>query len=179
MRRRLDLIASVVVAPPVLFLDEPTTGLDPSSRSEIWATVRELVGGGTTVLLTTQHLEEADRLADDIVIIDGGKSVATGSPDVLKNSIGARVDVLVGTSGELPAAAAALAAYTGGDPEIDAVALRISAPVVGTAVSVPAVVRTLDAAGVAVLDAGIRRPTLDEVFLHLVGRRPRHEEAAA
>ncbi|WP_433275104.1 ATP-binding cassette domain-containing protein [Pseudonocardia xinjiangensis] len=177
MRRRLDLIASVVVAPPVLFLDEPTTGLDPRSRAEIWTTVRELVGAGTTVLLTTQYLEEADRLADDIVIIDGGKAVATGSPDVLKNSIGVRVDVLVETPAELAAAAAALAAYTGGDPDVAAAGLRISAPVVGTAVSVPGVVRTLDAAGVAVLDAGIRRPTLDEVFLHLV--RPRHEEAAA
>jgi len=90
MSRRLNLIASVVVAPPVLFLDEPTTGLDPRSRTEIWRTVRELVAAGTTVLLTTQYLEEADRLADDIVIIDGGRAVATGSPDVLKDSIGVR-----------------------------------------------------------------------------------------
>ncbi|GAA1293960.1 daunorubicin resistance protein DrrA family ABC transporter ATP-binding protein [Pseudonocardia aurantiaca] len=179
MRRRLDLIASVVVAPPVLFLDEPTTGLDPRSRTEIWTTVRELVAAGTTVLLTTQYLEEADRLANDIVIVDGGRTVATGSPDVLKDSIGVRVDVIVETPAELPAAAAALAEYARGEPEIDEAALRISAPVAGAAVTVPGAVRMLDAAGVAVLDVGIRRPTLDEVFLHLVGRRPRQEEAAA
>jgi ABC-2 type transport system ATP-binding protein len=179
MSRRLDLIASVVVAPPVLFLDEPTTGLDPRSRTEIWATVRELVAAGTTVLLTTQYLEEADRLADDIVIIDGGRAVATGSPDVLKDSIGVRVDVVVEARAELSAAAAAIAVYTRGEPKIDEAALRISAPVAAGSVTVPSVVRMLDAAGVAVLDVGIRRPTLDEVFLHLVGRRSRQEEAAA
>ena len=176
MRRRLDLAASLIGRPPVLVLDEPTTGLDPRSRREVWELVRGLVADGATVLLTTQYLEEADRLADDIVIIDGGRAVATGSPDALKDSIGARVDVLVAAADELPAAATALAACTGGDPEIEE--LRISTRVVGTAVSVPGVVRALDAAGVAVLDAGIRRPTLDEVFLHLVGRRPRQEEAA-
>ena len=179
MSRRLDLIASVVVAPPVLFLDEPTTGLDPRSRTEIWRTVRELVAAGTTVLLTTQYLEEADGLADDIVIIDGGRVVATGSPDTLKDSIGVRVDVLVHAPAELPAAVAALAAYTRGEPEIDEVALRISAPVAAAAVTVPGVVRMLDVAGVAVLDVGIRRPTLDELFLHLVGRRSQQEVAAA
>ena len=179
MRRRLDLAATLVASPPVLFLDEPTTGLDPQSRNELWELLRELVGEGTTVLLTTQYLEEADRLADDIVIIDGGRAVATGSPDVLKDSIGVRVDVLVESPSELPAAAAALAAYTRGEPEIDDAALRISAPVAAAAVTVPGVVRMLDAAGVAVLDVGVRRPTLDEVFLHLVGRPSRQEEAAA
>ncbi|HZG90194.1 MAG TPA: ATP-binding cassette domain-containing protein [Pseudonocardia sp.] len=177
MRRRLDLIASVVVAPPVLFLDEPTTGLDPRSRTAIWATVRDLVAEGTTVLLTTQYLEEADRLADDVVLVDGGRAVATGSPDALKASIGVGVDIVVADPADLAGAAAVLAAW-GDDPQIDEDGLRVGLSAVGTAVAVPEVVRRLDAAGVVAVDVGIRRPTLDEVFLRLTGQ-PRTPERAA
>jgi ABC-2 type transport system ATP-binding protein len=179
MRRRLDLVASVVVAPPVLFLDEPTTGLDPRSRSAIWATVRELVAAGTTVLLTTQYLEEADRLADAVVVVDGGRAVATGSPDELKSAIGVRVDVVVDSAADLPGAAAVLGSWTGAAPEVDADGLRVGAAVVGTAVALPEVVRRLDAAGVAAVDVGVRRPTLDDVFLHLTGAPAAPGERAA
>ncbi|WP_252439600.1 ATP-binding cassette domain-containing protein [Pseudonocardia humida] len=169
MRRRLDLVASVVVAPPVLFLDEPTTGLDPRSRTAIWATVRDLVARGTTVLLTTQYLEEADRLADDVVVVDGGRAVATGSPDALKAAIGIRVEVVVEAGADLPAAASVLASWTDASPEVDEDGLRVGAVVVGSPVPLPEVVRRLDAAGVTALDVGVRRPTLDDVFLRLTG----------
>ncbi len=178
MRRRLDLVASVVVAPPVLFLDEPTTGLDPRSRTAIWATVRDLVAGGTTVLLTTQYLEEADRLADDLVVVDGGRVVATGSPEALKASIGVGVDVAVETGSDLPGAASVLGSWAHAEPVVDADGLRVGVVVVGTAVVLPEVVRRLDAAGVTAVDVGIRRPTLDEVFLRLTGQ-PRTPERAA
>ncbi|WP_214401683.1 ATP-binding cassette domain-containing protein [Pseudonocardia lacus] len=179
MRRRLDLIASVVVAPPVLFLDEPTTGLDPRSRTAIWATVGELVTAGSTVLLTTQYLEEADRLADDVVVIDGGRVVATGSPDALKASIGVRVEVVVAARSDLAGAAAALASWTGIEPEVDEIGLRVRLVVVGANVALPEVVRRLDAAGVTALDVGVRRPTLDEVFLSLTGNTRAAEGRAA
>jgi ABC-2 type transport system ATP-binding protein len=178
MRRRLDLVASVVVAPPVLFLDEPTTGLDPRSRTAIWATVRDLVAGGTTVLLTTQYLEEADRLADDVVVVDGGRVVATGSPEALKASIGVRVDVVVEAGADLPGAVSVLGSWAAAEPVVDEAGLRVGVVVVGAAVVLPEVVRRLDAAGVTAVDVGIRRPTLDEVFLRLTGR-PRTPERAA
>jgi ABC-2 type transport system ATP-binding protein len=175
MRRRLDLVATFIVAPPVLFLDEPTTGLDPRARSEIWSTIRDLADAGTTVLLTTQYMEEADQLADDLVIIDAGRAVATGSPDTLKNRIGVYADVVAATAADLTATATVLGGWTGTEPAIDPdrrlVSIRID-----PAATVPDIVRRLDTAGVGVQDVGIRRPTLDEVFLQLTAN-PHKENA--
>jgi ABC-2 type transport system ATP-binding protein len=173
MRRRLDLIASLVVAPPVLFLDEPTTGLDPRSRAEIWDAVRALAADGTTVLLTTQYLEEADRIADQIVIIDAGLVTAQGSPDELKDSLGSRIDVVLadvaGPRAELgaalDAAEAVLADLVTGPPRRDADERRLTVPVAAGTLTLPDLVRRLDAAGVTAEDVSLRRPTLDEVFL--------------
>lgn len=170
MRRRLDLISSLITSPTVLFLDEPTTGLDPRSRNEIWDTVRSLVGGGTTVLLTTQYLDEADQLADDIAVIDHGRVIADGTPTQLKERIGGRIDVQVDTETDLASAAQALSNMAGSDAEIDQVNHRISAPTGPELLPVPAVVRELDAKGIVVHDVGVRRPTLDEVFLELTGK---------
>jgi ABC-2 type transport system ATP-binding protein len=167
MRRRLDLIAGFVVPRALLLLDEPTTGLDPRSRSEIWTTVRELVAAGTTAVVTTQYLEEADQLADHVVIVDRGRAVATGSPADLKATVGVRVDVEVADTAELGAAAAALGALTGAEPETDVGRRRASVPTRDRDLTLPVVVRHLDAAGVAVSDVALRRPTLDEVFLQL------------
>ena len=163
MRRRLDLIASLIVTPRVLFLDEPSSGLDPRSRAEIWATVGSLAADGTTVLLTTQYLEEADRLAGQIVIVDAGLVTTQGSPDELKNSLGSRVDVVV--SDDLAAAEAVLRDIAGSRPQVDVAARRLTVPVAGGTVTLAELVRRLDAAGVAVEDVSLRRPTLDEVFL--------------
>jgi ABC-2 type transport system ATP-binding protein len=179
MRRRLDLVASLIVAPAVLFLDEPTTGLDPRSRAEIWAAVRELARGGTTVLLTTQYLDEADRLSSQLVIIDKGQVTAQGSPDELKDSIGSRVDLLLADApvlegaaldaSALDAAAAVLRQVAAGEPTTDPATGRVTARVAAGAVTMPELVRLLDAAGVEVQDVTIRRPTLDEVFLDRTG----------
>jgi len=184
MRRRLDLIASLVVAPRVLFLDEPTTGLDPRSRTEIWSTVRSLAGDGTTVLLTTQYLDEADRLAGQIVIVNEGRVTAQGTPDELKNSLGGRVDVVLSDAAADPdalaVAASVLAAIAGGRPQVDPDARRLTAPITAGAVTLPELVRRLDAAGVEAADVSIRRPTLDEVFLAetTAGKRTEAETAA-
>jgi ABC-2 type transport system ATP-binding protein len=167
MRRRLDLAATLVASPPVLFLDEPTTGLDPQSRNDLWALLLDLVRDGTTVLLTTQYLDEADRLADDIVVLDHGRVVATGSPESLKARIGGeRIDVKVAALEELPAGEAALAAFADGPSSIDPDELVVTVPV---AVGTPLleVVRALDTAGVAALDVHRREATLDDVFLSL------------
>jgi ABC-2 type transport system ATP-binding protein len=165
MRRRLDLIASLVVAPRVLFLDEPTTGLDPRSRAEIWAAVGALAADGTSVLLTTQYLEEADRIADQIVIIDAGVVTAQGSPDELKGSLGSRVDVRLADAAGLDAVEIVLADVVTGPPRLNAAERRLIAPVAANAVTLPELVRRLDAAGVIAEDVSIRQPTLDEVFL--------------
>ena|SRR5580693_8829282 len=169
MRRRLDLVASLIVAPAVLFLDEPTTGLDPRSRAEIWSAVRSLATGGTTILLTTQYLEEADRLAGQIVILDAGLVTAQGSPDDLKNALGSRVDVVLSdgpTGGDaLSAAEGVLRGITGNQPHVDPDARRLTVPVMAGVMTLPELVRRLDAAGVEAADVSIRRPTLDEVFL--------------
>ncbi|AXK33360.1 ATP-binding cassette domain-containing protein [Streptomyces armeniacus] len=176
MRRRLDLITSLIIAPKVLFLDEPTTGLDPHSRSEIWATVRELVAEGTTVLLTTQYLDEADQLADDIAVVDHGRIIASGSPDELKALIGDRLDVVLEDPSGLERAAKLLAEFAGtGEPKV--ADERISLPIVGRAVTLVDVVRELDRAGAAAADVALRRPTLDEVFLHLTKRTAAPEQA--
>ena len=167
MRRRLDLAATLVATPPVLFLDEPTTGLDPHSRNQMWELLRELVRDGTTLLLTTQYLEEADRLADDIVVLDHGRSVAHGSPAMLKARIGGeRIDVTVAAPADLAPAAEALAAFADGPATSDPAGPVVTVPVrPGTPLL--DVVRALDARGVAATDIHRREPTLDDVFLSL------------
>jgi ABC-2 type transport system ATP-binding protein len=167
MRRRLDLAASLVASPPVLFLDEPTTGLDPRSRIELWGLLEELVRDGATVLLTTQYLDEADRLADDIVVLDGGRIAAQGSPAELKARIGGeRLEVTVASPDELAAAAMALGPFASDEPAIDAEAGRVVAPV-RAGVALVEVVRALDAANVDTTDLHRREATLDDVFLTL------------
>src|SRR3954452_17660938 len=179
MRRRLDLAASLVAAPPVLFLDETTTGLDPRSRIELWNLLGELVRDGATLLLTTQYLEEADRLADDIVVLDGGRIAAQGSPSELKARIGGeRLEVTVGGAEELAPAAAALGHFASDVPWVDAEAARVVAPV-ATGVALAEVVRALDAAGVATTDLHSREATLDDVFLAITDSTPTTEEVAA
>ena len=178
MRRRLDLMASLIVAPAVLILDEPTTGLDPRSRAEIWSAVRGLARGGTTVLLSTQYLAEADQIADKVVIIDGGRAVAQGRPDDLKDAIGARVDIVLADGADLPAAAAELSRWATGPVSEDIDQRRLTAPVAAGAISLPELVRQLDAAGLRAEDVSVRRPTLDEVFLDRTGERPAAGAAA-
>ncbi|MDI3096642.1 ATP-binding cassette domain-containing protein [Streptomyces sp. AN-3] len=168
MRRRLDLAASLITEPEVLFLDEPTTGLDPRGRAEVWSSVRTLVGGGTTVLLTTQYLEEADQLADRISVVDAGRVVADGTADELKAATGGdRVDVVLRDAGQL-GAALALLPLTGA--RVDADRRLLSAPVTDRMAALSGVVRALEEAGLEAEDVALRRPTLDEVFLHLTDR---------
>ncbi|MFD8144281.1 ATP-binding cassette domain-containing protein [Streptomyces sp. NPDC059708] len=167
MRRRLDLAAGLITRPRVLFLDEPTTGLDPAAREGIWTAVRELADEGTTVLLTTQYLEEADRLADDITVVDRGRAVATGTPAVLKSRIGARAEVTVAGPPALAGAAVVLDRLTGGRPALDEERLTVGVTVLDAALTLPRIIRELDTAGIPVTDASLRPPTLDEVFLRL------------
>ncbi|MFF0553598.1 ATP-binding cassette domain-containing protein [Streptomyces sp. NPDC004311] len=169
MRRRLDLAAGLITRPRVLFLDEPTTGLDPASRERIWAAVRALADEGTTVLLTTQYLEEADRLADSVAVLADGRAVATGTPAGLKERIGARAEAVVTSPEALAGAAAVLDRLTGGRPELDAERLTVRVSVLDPALTLPRIIRALDGAGVPVTDARLRPPTLDEVFLRLTG----------
>jgi ABC-2 type transport system ATP-binding protein len=179
MRRRLDLAASLVASPPVLFLDEPTTGLDPAGRRELWGVLRELVRVGTTLVLTTQYLEEADALADQIVILDHGRVTAAGSPGELKARIGAeRVAVTVGGADELGPAAAALAPFAEAAPDRDPDALVVTAPIRRDTRLVD-VVRALDAAGVEPVDVHRREATLDDVFLTIIAPQPAHREEVA
>jgi ABC-2 type transport system ATP-binding protein len=156
----------MILAPRVLFLDEPTTGLDPRARSEVWDAVRSLVDDGATVLLTTQYLDEADQLADQIAVIDAGRVVAGGSPAELKSRIGGdRIEVVVRAAADLPLAADLLHKIAGVPPDTDL--LRLTAPVRDRVTALTDAVRSLDAAGITVEDIALRRPTLDEVFLSL------------
>jgi ABC-2 type transport system ATP-binding protein len=178
MRRRLDLAASLVRTPQVLFLDEPTTGLDPRSRNQLWDAVRGLVAGGTTVLLTTQYLEEADHLADRISVVDHGRVVAEGTSDQLKSKIGAdRIEVVVRDAADLAEAARLVGHTASAAPEIDADVRKVSAPVADRVAALGELMRTLQAARITVEDIGVRRPTLDEAFLQITGHRA-HVEVA-
>ncbi|MFF5343232.1 ATP-binding cassette domain-containing protein [Streptomyces althioticus] len=182
MRRRLDLAASMILTPAVLFLDEPTTGLDPRSRGEVWDSVRALVAGGTTVLLTTQYLEEADRLASRITVIDRGRAIADDTPDGLKNRVGGdRVEVVVAERSDIPRVVKVVARVSDGEPESDETELRVHAPVTDRVTALTDVARTLQDEGVRVEDIGLRRPSLDDVFLRLTGHRTEttEKEAAA
>ena len=167
MRRRLDLAASLIRRPEVLFLDEPTTGLDPASRNLIWTAVRELTADGATVLLTTQYLEEADQLADDIALVDRGRVAHTGSPAQFKGLIGAYVEVVVADADVMVKAAGVLDQLTGAEPSFDHERNAVGAVTRDRTLTLPRLVRELDAAGVPLLDAALRPPTLDEAFLRL------------
>ncbi|MBB4904212.1 ATP-binding cassette domain-containing protein [Actinophytocola algeriensis] len=170
MRRRLDLAASLILRPRVLFLDEPTTGLDPRGRNEVWEAVRALVREGTTVLLTTQYLDEADQLASEISVVDHGRVIAEGSPAALKARLGGdRLDVVLHDVAALPEAARVVERVAGAAPETDLDNRMVSAPVTDPLAALGDAVRALREAGLAVEDVALRRPTLDEVFLHLTG----------
>lgn len=171
MRRRLDLAAALVVHPPVMFLDEPTTGLDPRNRIALWEVIESLVAQGTTLLLTTQYLEEADRLAHDIAVVDHGQVIARGTADQLKAQIGGeRVEVVISDPALLDRAAAALGRLARGEATVEPHTRRITVPVTGGAKVLAEVVRELDAIGGEIQDVALRRPTLDDVFLTLTGR---------
>jgi ABC-2 type transport system ATP-binding protein len=173
MRRRLDLAAALVVRPPVMFMDEPTTGLDPRNRMALWDVIQDLVAGGTTLLLTTQYLEEADRLAHDICVIDHGKVIARGSADELKARIGGeRVEVVVHDREHLATATEVLCGFGKDDvneAQVEEHTRRITVPVSGGAKLLAEVIRELDARGIEIDDIGLRRPTLDDVFISLTG----------
>jgi ABC-2 type transport system ATP-binding protein len=171
MRRRLDLAGALVAAPPVLILDEPTTGLDVRSRQQMWTVIRDLVASGSTLLLTTQYLEEADLLADDIVVIDHGKAIARGTADELKSQTGGeRIEVLLKDGGQRDDAARILASVAVGGVQVGDNERELTAAVDGGVPQLRTVLSELDERGIDVLDVGLRRPTLDDVFLSLTGR---------
>ncbi|MGA0847749.1 MAG: ATP-binding cassette domain-containing protein [Pontimonas sp.] len=178
MRRRIDLAGALVVNPPVLFLDEPTTGLDPRSRLALWDVIKRLVSDGTTVLLTTQYLEEADQLADNIAVIDEGKVIAQGTSDELKLLVGGqRVEITVHDPGDVERAKDVLAPHVTGEIATGADERTLVGPVDNAAKSLQAVLKAMADAGIELNDAGMRRPTLDDVFLQLTGHKA--EEVSA
>lgn len=178
MRRRLDLAASLIAKPRVLFLDEPTTGLDPRSRIGLWEVITDLVADGTTVLLTTQYLEEADQLAEEIVVIDHGRVIAQGTSDTLKDQVGGdRLEVTVTDPSQLDAAAQALRSVATGEVSVDREGAHVTAPVAGGSLTLVDAVRALDSAHVGIADVALRRPTLDDVFLALTGHAAEEEQA--
>jgi ABC-2 type transport system ATP-binding protein len=178
MRRRLDLAVSIVSSPPVLFLDEPTTGLDPQSRNDLWSLLRELVAEGTTLVLTTQYLEEADQVSDDIVLLDHGRVTAHGTPAELKSLIGGvRIVITLANATALEPAEVALRPFTDGAGTTDTEAVQISAPLRGD-VRLIEIVRALDSAGIDAVDVHRREPTLDDVFLTLTGPAQPMENAS-
>ncbi len=180
MRRRLDLAAALIGRPQLLFLDEPTTGLDPRSRLGMWDVIRSLVREGTTLLLTTQYLEEADELADRIAVVDHGKIIARGTADELKAQVGGeRIEVVVRDRERIPAATDILARHGVGATTLDEHTRRVTVPAEGGAATLVAVVRDLGEAGIEIDDVGVRRPTLDDVFLALTGHATVEEEVAA
>ena len=180
MRRRLDLASALIGHPRLLFLDEPTTGLDPRSRLGMWEVIRELVRGGTTLLLTTQYLEEADELADTIAVVDHGRIIARGTADVLKSEVGGeRIEVVVRDPAMIGAAVELLARDALGAPEVDRHTRRITVPSSGGAAHLVEVVRELGEARIDIDDIGLRRPTLDDVFLTLTGHAAEQREADA
>jgi ABC-2 type transport system ATP-binding protein len=184
MRRRLDLAAAIIARPRLLFLDEPTTGLDPRGRMAMWDVIRTLVREGATLLLTTQYLEEADELADGIVVIDHGKIIAEGTADELKTQVGGeRIEVVVHARADIPTAIERIRPFGDGDPVIDEHTKRITLPSAGGAQALVQVVGALNEASIAIDDIGVRRPTLDDVFLSLTGHvaveEPSGSEATA
>jgi len=180
MRRRLDVAASLIAQPRVLFLDEPTTGLDPRSRLGMWEFIEELVGEGTTILLTTQYLDEADRLADSIVVIDEGKVIARGTADELKAQVGGeRLEFTVGHAAELPELRDLLASLAVDDPIVNEHTRSLTVPVSGGADVLREALQRLEGSGVTIVDVGLRRPDLDDVFMTLTGHAAEQAAEAA
>jgi ABC-2 type transport system ATP-binding protein len=180
MRRRLDLACALVVRPSVMFLDEPSVGLDPTSRLLLWDAVEDLVRQGTTLLLTTQYLEEADRLAQDLAVVDHGRIIARGTPHDLKAQAGGRrIELVVSWTEQLDPAARLLARLAGRAPDIDRPRATVSVPADGGVRLLAEVVAALDAEGIEITDIGLRRPTLDEVFMALTERGSRDAGRAA
>jgi ABC-2 type transport system ATP-binding protein len=179
MRRRLDLAAGFIQTPSVLFLDEPTTGLDPRNRNEVWAAIRKLAAEGTTVLLCTQYLDEADQLAGQIVVVDKGRKIADGTPDQLKRQIGGdQIEVVVQSAEDLTVAAELLSRAAGAEAVVDQPAQRIGVRADDRVRALTDSTRVLQEAGIAVEDIALRRPTLDDVFLRLTGERTEQEVSA-